>query len=322
MAVITAVSPQEARELVAGYPFGELRSMKGLAAGSVNSNFELDVGGTRLFLRLYEEQELAGAEGETAMLERRARAGVATPAPCARSDGSLVSIVKGKPAALFPWVEGHMRCQAGVTVDDTRRLGAALARVHLAAANERRGAGRFRFEDLRERLDRIEQSGHPEFAPRVPSLRAALERAHAERDPGLRHGVVHGDLFRDNVLWDAHGRIVALLDFESAFDGKHAFDLAVTLLAWCVGDDLDAALARALREGYEAVRPLDEREREGLWAEASFAAMRFTITRITDYAMRAPTAGPRVVKDWRRFQMRFDKLQALGRAGLRALLGA
>ncbi len=322
MAVITSISPQEAAELVAGYPLGGLGSMKGLAAGSVNSNFELEVGGRQFFLRLYEEQDLAGAEGETAMLERLARAGVQTPAPCRRTDGSLVSVVKGKPAAVFPWIEGSMRCQAGVTAADARHLGEALARVHLAAATERRGPGRFRFEDLLDRLDRIAGSGDPEFAPRVPALRAALERAQAERDLGLSHGVVHGDLFRDNVLWDGRGRIVALLDFESAFDGTHAFDLMVTLLAWCVGDDIDASLARALREGYEAVRPLGERERAGLWAEACFAAMRFTITRITDFAMRDGTTGPRVVKDWRRFQMRFDKLQALGREGFRGLLGA
>ena len=321
MAVITSITPEEARALVEAYGMGELRALEGVPAGSVNSNFALDVGGRRVFLRVYEEQAHAGAEGETAMLERLARAGVQTPSPLRRADGALVSVVRGKPAALFPWVEGHMRCQSGVTVDDARRVGEALARMHRASAGERRGPGRFRFEDLLDRLTRIEASGHPEFSPMVPSLRASLERAHAERDPALSTGVVHGDLFRDNVLWGAGGGIVALLDFESAFDGKHAFDLMVTLLAWCVGDDIDPGLAGAMREGYEAVRPLGDAERAGLWAEASFAAMRFTITRITDYAMRTDVAGPRVVKDWRRFRMRFDKLQGLGRAGFRRLLG-
>jgi homoserine kinase type II len=321
MAVLTRLDRPEASALVAAYAMGELRSIEGIPAGSVNSNFALDVGGKRVFLRVYEEQDLQGAKGETRMLERLAGAGVQTPPPCRRADGELVSVACGKPAALFPWVDGGMRCQAGVTEGDAREVGEALARMHVAAAGEARGPGRFRFEDLGARLARIEESKDPTFAPRVPGLRAALESAHAARDPSLPSGVIHGDLFRDNVLWGPGGRIAALLDFESAFDGKQAFDLMVTVLAWCVGDALDPALARAMCEGYVAVRPLSDRERQGLWAEGCFAAMRFTITRITDYAMRADAAGPRVVKDWQRFQKRSDELRALGPTALRRMLG-
>ena len=114
----------------------------------------------------------------------------------------------------------------------------------------------------------------------------------------------------------------ALLDFESASDGTFAYDLMVTVLAWCVGDDLDVARARAMREGYEQVRPLEERERRGLAAEGAFAALRFAVTRITDFGMRTAPAGPPPARDWRRFMMRFEKLRALGVDGVRHALGA
>jgi homoserine kinase type II len=255
------------------------------------------------------------------MLERLARAGVPTPAPLRRLDTALVSTVRGKPAAVFPWREGTMRCQAGVTSDDVRRVGEALARVHVAGSSEAVDPGRFRYEDLARRLDRIEASGDTRFVPLVPSLRESLARLHGARDRGLPQGLIHSDLFRDNVLWGTDGRIVALLDFESACHGTYAYDLMVTVLAWCVGDDLEAGLASALLAGYQSVRPLTAAEMDALCVEGSFGAMRFTITRITDYAMRTTAAGPRSVKDWRRFRMRFDKLQALGPAGVRALLG-
>ncbi len=323
MAVLTRVEPAEAAALLEAYGRGALESLEGIPAGSVNSNFALRVGGNRLFLRIYEEQALEGARGETRMLDRLAAAGVPTPCPCRRADGELVSVVQGKPAALFPWIEGDMRCQAGVTSRHTRAVGEALARVHVAAAaeGETRGPGRFRYEDLRARLERIAESNDREFSPRVPVLRASLDRAHADRDRSLPSGIVHGDLFRDNVLWTADDRIAALLDFESAFDGTYAFDLMVTMLAWCTGDALDGSLARAMCEGYASVRPLTESERKGLWAEAAFAALRFTITRITDYAMRTGAEGPRVVKDWKRFQKRYDDLIAMGPDGLRKTIG-
>jgi homoserine kinase type II len=209
-----------------------------------------------------------------------------------------------------------------VTPEDARRVGEALARVHLAGAAEAAPGSRFGFAELGQRLDRIAASADPHFAPLVPSLRASLGRAHAARDTGLPQGLMHGDLFRDNVLWDAGGEIAALLDFESACAGSYAYDLMVTVLSWCFGDELEAGLASAMCGGYDRVRPMSEAEKRGLWAEGSFAALRFTVTRITDYAMRSGATGPRVVKDWSRFMKRFEKLQALGEEGVRALVGA
>ncbi|MGH7297124.1 MAG: homoserine kinase, partial [Polyangiaceae bacterium] len=252
MAVITAIDDADARGLVEVYGLGGLRAVEGIAGGSVNSNFALvTTEQGRVFLRLYEEQDDAGAARETAMLERLAAAGVPTPPPLRRLDGATVSRCRGKPAALFPWRDGTMRCQAGVTPRDTAEVGAALGRLHVVGAGGTPVAGRFGVEALRLRLDRIEAAGHPDLSPRVPSLRAALEDTHRARDPSLPGGLIHGDLFRDNVLWGAGGDLSALLDFESACEGTYAYDLMVTVLSWCFGDDLDGRLAAAMREGYE-----------------------------------------------------------------------
>jgi len=323
MAVHTAISENEARAILAEYGSLELHRVEGVSGGSVNSNFALTTSGDRLFLRVYEEQGRAGAEHETSLLERLAGAGVPTPPPLRRLDGGLVSTLRGKPVAVFPWRVGIMRCQATVSVADVRRVGEALARIHLAGQADAPYAGRFEFPDLLRRLDRIQADGGPEWALVVPSLRTALEQTQAARDPRLPRGVVHGDLFRDQVLWGAGGEIAALLDFESACDGTFAFDLMVTVLSWCVGDDLDADLARGMVEGYQRVRALSEQERDGLVGEGSFAALRFAITRITDFSMRARSADGTVrppTRDWRRFMKRFEKLQGLGASGLRGVL--
>jgi homoserine kinase type II len=213
-----------------------------------------------------------------------------------------------------------MRCQAAVASRDAEQVGAALAKVHDAGQGAERSAGRFREADLAIRLDRIASATDPTLAARAAPLRARLERWRLARDPALPRGLVHGDLFRDNVLWDEEGSIVALLDFESASDGVFAYDVAVTILAWCVGDRLEPELARAMVAGYQRARPLTDAERAGLHAEACMAALRFSITRITDYAMRNG-AEARVIKDYRRFLMRLDALEALGEEGLRGALG-
>jgi homoserine kinase type II len=321
LAVLTAIDEQDGRELLASCGLGTLRVVEGLAAGSVNSNFALHTeDGRRFFLRLYEERDLAGARSETAMLARLAKAGVPTPAPMPRLDGSFVSVVRGKPATVFPWRDGHMRCQAGVTPEDARKVGAALARVHVAGANEPAEEGRFGFPDLLRRLDFIDASRDERFVPVAANLRDALVRAHQARDRRLPRGLTHGDLFRDNVLWEKTGDLAALLDFESACEGTYAYDFMVTVLSWCFAEDFEPKLASAMCAGYEAVRRLEESEKKALAAEGMFGALRFTITRITDYAMRV-SDGPRVIKDWRRFLRRYERLQELGEAGVREMLG-
>ncbi len=321
MATFTSLSEIQIAQFLDGFAVGSLVSFAGVPAGSVNSNFEIWVAEkNRYFLRVYEEQGWEGAVSEAKMLERLAALGVPTPAPLRRRDGSTVAVLADKPAALFPWREGTMRCQRGVSPADTFQLGAALARVHVAEGGESRGEGRFRPEDLLVRLEKIAREGG-ELATEAAPLRLALDEACARRDPRLPSGLVHGDLFRDNVLFSADGEIAALLDFESAHDGAFAYDLMVTVLAWCVGDTLDGPLASALVRGYESVRPLSAPEKAAFHTEASIAALRFTITRITDYAMRSGGVGERVTKDWRRFAMRHETLRALGQTGFAALLG-
>jgi homoserine kinase type II len=307
MAVLTRVTLAEARAFAAAYELGEVTGIEGIPAGSVNSNYRVEAA-QPVFLRVYEEQDFSGAVREAATLELLSAGGVPTPSPFVTRDGGRIGTLAGKPAALFPWRDGQMRCQRAVSAADARRVGEALARVHVAGAGLEAPPGRFEAPQLDERLDRIAGARSPELAAQAAPLRAKLAAWWARRDPALPRGLIHGDLFRDNVLWDARGEISALLDFESASHGVLAYDLAVTFLAWCFGDGLDVALARAMIDGYGAVRPLAPAERSGLRAEACAAAIRFTITRITDYAMRE-TDAPRVIKDWRRFARRLEAVE-------------
>jgi homoserine kinase type II len=290
-----------------------------MLAGSVNSNVCLGLeDGTRAFLRIYEEQGRDDAQAEIDLLRWQIDHGTPTPSPRPLLGGGWLASHQGKPVAVFPWVEGESRCQATVREADLVRLGEALALVHLTGAPAPR-PGRFRVADLRDRCRVIAGASDPALAALAPRLAELLDEVEATRLPGATSGLCHGDLFRDNVLWQGD-RLAALLDFESAAEGPLVFDLAVTMLAWCYGDDLDPALARALLAGYQSRRPLPAIDQEALLPEARLAALRFTITRVTDYAMRAHL-GATSQRDYRRFWARFERLTALGPGGLRALVG-
>jgi homoserine kinase type II len=305
LAAFTKPNDAELRSFL-GENYIEFQSVEG---GSVNSNFSFRRDGRRWFLRIYEEQDAAGAATERAMVATLASAGV--PTPVATSHGTLA----GKPAAVFPWVEGTMSCQRGVTPARAAAIGTELGRVALAGREVALSAGRFHEGALRERLDQI---AHPYPIVRI---RTILDDLAENRHRALPEGLVHGDLFRDNVLWSPASpeTVAALLDFESAFRGPLAYDLAVLLLSWCYGDAFEPDLARAMVRGYESVRPLGASEKHALYTEMRFGAVRFTITRITDYAMRGGEG--RVMKDWRRFLTRLEALDEMGQSGFDAMCG-
>jgi homoserine kinase type II len=316
MAILTVPSDADLDALLGAYDLGEKRSATGIEAGTVNTSYALEMGKGRFFLRIYEEQPQAGAEAEARLLLHLAASGVPTPSPVQARDGAMVHMLAGKPAAIFPWVEGDMLCLKAVTPAAAHAVGAALARMHLAGPAEpvatSLSGGRFGADDLVARCDRVAKSTDTLARVLAEPLRDAVIRLDRKRRADLPRGLVHGDLFRDNVLWH-DGKIAALLDFESAHKGPFAYDLAVLILSWSFRDTFDFEIARAIVAGYREVRELEESEREALYVESVFAALRFTITRITDEAIR-------VGKKWQRFVARREAIEQLGPAGLREAL--
>jgi homoserine kinase type II len=275
--------------------------------------------GQRYFARVYEEQGAAGAAFELRVNEALSEAGIPVARPLRVLDGRLHLYHAGKPFAVYELVEGESLCQKSVDVPAAWAVGAALASVHVAplpglALPE----GRFGLASVEPRLRLVEASGRGDLLPAVVRARGLVERLSARRPVALPAGLVHGDLFRDNVLL-ARGerpvRVAALLDFESACRGSYAYDLMVTLLAWCFGSELEAPLARAIVEGYQSVRPLTDLERAELVTEGSVAVARFVSTRLTDFSLRAPV-GQAPGRQYQRFFQRLDALEsgALDRA--------
>jgi homoserine kinase type II len=308
VALLTPLSLSAAREL--GRVYGvELVELEPLSLGSVNSNFRAVASdGRALFARLYEEQGVEGARAELALLADLGAAGSKVVEPLA-SAGAL-PLHAGKPFVIFPWVPGEILCLARVDTEACRKVGEALARVHLTSSRRAPlGPGRFGPADMRARLAEVERGAPPApLLAEVARVRSLYDKFVPARAPALPSGIVHGDLFRDNVLWRA-GEIQALLDFESAFHGPFVYDLMVTAAAWCFRDAFEVDQVRAMIEGYARVRPLGSAEIAAAPIEGALGCLRFATSRITDFELRTPP-GARPGRDFRRFLLRLEAITA------------
>jgi homoserine kinase type II len=284
MAVYTEVSDDDLAAFVASYDLGSLRSYKGIAEGVENTNYVVHTEKGPFLLTLYEKrvvpEELPFFLG---LLEHLSKAGINCPTPIRDTQGRMLRTLAGRPAALVTFLEGvwirrpqPRHCMA---------VGEALARLHLAGrgfqGNRANALGLSGWRPLYQRF----QSRADEITPGLAAtIEQEIDELEAHWPGGLEQGIIHADLFPDNVFF-LGDRLSALIDFYFACNEALSYDVAVTLNAWCFEADhaFNITKGRALLKGYQSVRPLTPAELDALPLLARGAALRFLLTRAYDW---------------------------------------
>lgn len=313
MAVYTQLGAEALAEIVDAFGVGQLRSAKGIAEGVSNSNWLIetsgaDGGGARFILTMYEQRvEVSDLPFFLGLLDHLADRGCPVPRTIHDTEGQAFRYYDGKALALIEFLPGVS--VSAPTLAQALAVGGALARVHLAAADftprRANGLGLPEWQALAracgtEGLASI----HPELAELVERELALIARTWPA---DLPRGIIHADLFPDNVLM-LDDEVTGLIDFYFACNDITAYDVAVAHAAWCFSADgsrFDPALSRALLAGYNAIRPLSPAERGALPLLARGAAMRFLLTRAYDW-MNTPSGALVTRKDPMAFARRLE----------------
>ncbi len=285
MAVFTPVTGEQLRAWLQCYQVGELLDFEGIATGVENTNYFVTTTAGRFVLTLFERLDRAHAQFYLDFMAHLAQRGIACPKPIADQGQHFLGELNAKPATLVTRLSG----QSDFNPDSHHcyEVGRALARMHLASADFPESLPNPRGPDWWvQAAARVAAYLHDDERE---LLNAELRfQAQGELN-ALPRGVVHADLFRDNVLW-TNGQITGVIDFYFAGGDSWLFDLAVTANDWCVDVEADfsSVRLRALLRGYEVMRPVSAAER-ALWATAlRRAALRFWLSRLDDYHSPRP----------------------------------
>ncbi|HEU0029967.1 MAG TPA: homoserine kinase [Kofleriaceae bacterium] len=324
MGAFTKLGATELAEVAAAFELGTVSRFEVIAAGTINSNFALDTDRGRWFVRVNEGKAEADVAWEARVVQALAAGGVTTPPPMAGRDGRPYAALpgaRGKWVSVFPWRAGKHLASTEITEAYAHELGVALAQLHqvgLTLPPTWRRGSIYDHDHLAARYARFAMNVDPALQHAIEVIGEELSLAADAQSRRRRavHGIIHGDLFRDNVLWDGP-RVVAILDFEQASGGSLAYDLAVCINDWCWTGQPRIELAKALLDGYQTRRPLTAADREALPIEVRAAAVRFTITRITDVYL-ARLTNPE--KDFRAFLARCEAWRGPALAQLIAVL--
>ncbi len=311
MAVFTSVSEAELTAWLADYSLGRLLELQPISAGIENTNYFVTTANGRFVLTLFEKLTADELPFYLNLMAHLARHGIPCPSPVANRRNQFLGALNGKPACIATRLSG--KSTAAPNPEQCAAIGAMLAQMHIAGQsfsqvmpNPRGAAWR--------------AATAPQVRPFLDAEQAALLDAevalHAQGNPAtLPQGVIHADLFRDNVLLEGD-RVGGLIDFYFACSDALLYDVAITVNDWCLRHaegTLDEERTRAFLRAYHAVRPLSEAERAAWPRMLRLAALRFWLSRL--YDLHLPREGELVnAHDPRHFERVLKNHIATGQA--------
>ena len=286
MSVYTTVTAEQLDAWLSRYNVGGLVELQPIASGIENTNYFVTTQAGRYVLTLYERLPAEELPFYLNLMAHLARAGVEAPAPEPDRTGALFSMLNGRPAGLVARIDG-----AAIEHPDLAHcsaVGDALARLHVATQTYRARLTNRRGPAWWRQAARAVRGYLTDDQRQLLADEIKFQTGYAKAS--LPKGAIHGDLFRDNVLFVGN-RVSGIIDFGFAATDFLAYDLAITVNDWCV-DRATGALeddcCEALVAAYQAVRPLSPEEREQWPTLLRAAALRFWLSRLYDLHLPRP----------------------------------
>jgi homoserine kinase type II len=287
VSVFTELTPGDVRTILAGYEVGDLLDWSGVPGGTDNTNYFVVTSRGSFVLTLLERIDDKASDFAAALAQHLFKNDIPCAPPLKQRDGTAFTTLKEKRVVLAPRLAGASRLEP--STEECAQVGDVLARIHTVAQKfdltRPNPYGYEWLKDAREKLSALLSSSQR-------SLFDAQLQELAQLKPTPASQIIHGDLFRDNVLFDA-GRISGVIDLYFACNEHWLLDLAITVNDWCWRNEVfDLSKFTALSGAYRALRSFNKYERQCWPLFLRYAALRFWASRLID--QHFPRSGQHV----------------------------
>ncbi len=311
MTVDTRVSKKELNEIAVDYGLPRITGARDVLDGSVNTHYLVETAKGKFLVKIDEVKSEMEVKRELDLLLFLRKHGFPCSAPLADRRGRHYRECDGKSLSVYRYIDGHCVDPDDLTPNQLENVGRVLADLHLVGKAYKKGIdNRFGFDRVAEVYLDARGRLPPYFKRIIRTLDEELDYLHHYLEGKLPKGIIHGDMFPDNLKFRGE-KVVAVLDFEAACRGKFIFDLATAVNALCFGSGrYSVKKFEALIAGYEGLRTLSLAEWDAFPNELRFSAFRLTVTRLREFFLNPVDERERINKDFQDF---YDRLRILRR---------
>ena len=289
MAVYTHVSSEDLSLFLKDYEIGELKEFEGISEGVENTNYKLKTEKNSFILTIYEDRvEKKDIPFFLEYMFYLSSNGIKCPLPL-RNNNNLFAEILGKPASVLTFLDG--KSTFSVTEEQAYQLGLILGKIHNISINLEIKRENPLGLDSFPKLIKNSKSTAETFSKDLNiNMLEEYNRIKSNWPEGLPKGIIHADLFPDNILFH-EGQISGVIDFSFSCNDFLSYDLSICINAWCFKDgEFDISLSRNLLKGYQKERKLSNAEIEKLPILCSGSALRFLLTRLVDWRVNDKNA--------------------------------
>ena len=280
MAVYTSINSNDLNDWIEKFNFKDLVNFKGISSGVTNSNYLIQTAHSNYILTIFEHNNIEELPFYIDLMTYLAKENFLCPRPIENKNGQALGLLKEKPALMVSFLDGKEKVIR--SPKSCYLVGQYLAKLHLTANNfpqlNKNTRGLDWVSDMYLNLKKylsLEDQGILELEINY----------HKEMDKvELPEGIIHGDLFKDNVLF-LNDKVSGFIDFYYACNEKFIYDIAIAINDWCIDQDgqINKSMFLEFIKGYQSKRKLTDNEQEYLNVALRLAALRFWLSRLEDF---------------------------------------
>ena len=280
MAVYTSINSSDLNDWIEKFNFKDIVNFKGISSGVTNSNYLIQTAHSNYILTIFEHNNIEELPFYIDLMTYLAKENFLCPRPIENKNGQALGLLKEKPALMVSFLDGKEKVIR--SPKSCYLVGQYLAKLHLTANNfpqlNKNTRGLDWMSDMYLNLKKylsLEDQGILELEINY----------HKEMDKvELPEGIIHGDLFKDNVLF-LNDKVSGFIDFYYACNEKFIYDIAIAINDWCIDQDgqINKSMFLEFIKGYRSERKLTDNEQEYLNVALRLAALRFWLSRLEDF---------------------------------------
>ena len=283
MAVYSPINKKELLSFMENYEIGILKKYEGILEGIENTNYKLETSKNKYILTIFEkrvdEKDLPFFINLKNHLFKKK---FNCPQPIKNKSGNYINSINNKPCVLISYLNGKKITK--VKNNHCTQVGGVLALLHqdtLIFKEKRENS--MAYNQWYDLFIKCKKLSNNKFKNIIISIEKELSFIKNNWPKKLPRGIIHADVFQDNVFFDNH-KFSGLIDFYFACNDFYAYDLALTINAWCFDENFNFQIKRFthLIKGYENLRKLKNIEKNNLSILLRGAALRILITRFHD----------------------------------------